>query len=111
MKKTVNALLLVCIIMSATSCTSNYENMETFDNGRCLKWGDITYTYYSVLPDYSLIGKQIGITDGDKDGRIYEVKGYDTSEWLIDYYNTEMPIASLMKADNVTNIPEKFVQQ
>jgi len=95
--------------MTFYSCTSKeYENFQELNNGSKLQRGSITYSFYGALPNNSLIGKQIGIINGDKKHKVFEVKGYSSYEWIIEYYDVIMSVYSLYKADTVTEIPDEL---
>ena len=49
-------------------------------------------------------GKQIGIVDGDKDNRVYELKGYSVDEWIVNSFPYDA--AMLLREVNVTDIPD-----
>jgi len=91
------------------SCNAKeYENFQELNNGSKLQRGNIIYSFYGALPDYSLIGRQIGTVDGDKKHKIFEVKGFSSDEWIIEYYDVIMSVHNLFKADTVTEIPDEF---
>lgn len=92
-----------------SSCTAKeYENFQELNSGSKLQRGSILYTFYSALPKDSLRGKQIGIVDGDKKHKVFEVKGFSSDEWIIEYYDVIMSVYNLYKADTVTEIPEEL---
>jgi len=103
--------LLVIILLLAffPACTAkDYENFQELDSGSRLQRGDITYSFYSALPKDSLRGKQIGIVNGDEKHKVFEVKGYSSDEWIIEYYDVIMSVYNLYKADTVTEIPDEL---
>ncbi|HHY82770.1 MAG TPA: hypothetical protein GX505_08850 [Clostridiales bacterium] len=108
MKKSL--LLIIILLMTIfSSCNDKeYENFHELNDGSKLQRGSITYSFYSALPKDSLRGKQIGIVDGDKKHKVFEVKGYSSDEWIIEYYDVMMSVYSLYKADTVTDIPDEF---
>lgn len=97
-------LISVLFLMSCTEKT--YENYQEFQNGSVLKRGSITYSFYGPLPDDALRGMQIGIVDGDKKDKVYELKGLSSGDWIIEYYDVDMSIYAVYKADTVTEIPD-----
>ena len=88
-----------------TSCFAQkeYENFEELNNGADIRQGDITYSFFSVVPDVELKGEQIGIVDGDKTHKIYS-----SDEWIIEYHDMIMSIYILYKADTVMEIPSEL---
>lgn len=91
------------------SCTDKgYENFQELNSGAKLQRGSIIYTFYSALPKDSLRGKQIGIVDSDKMHKVFEVKGFSSDEWIIEYYDVIMSVYNLYKADTVTEIPDEL---
>ena len=67
-------------------------------------WGDKTYVPYGALSAYGERGKQIGVVDGDKDDRVYELKGYSFDEWIVNSFPHDA--AMLLREVNVTDIPD-----
>lgn len=111
MKKLSLLLAIIALITFLMSCTTKeYESFQELNNGSSIQRGSITYSFYSSLPKDSLIGKQIGIVDGDKKYKVFEVKGYSSDEWVIEYYDVIMSIYNLYKADAVTEIPNELKQ-
>ncbi|HHV97891.1 MAG TPA: hypothetical protein GXX37_15770 [Clostridiaceae bacterium] len=103
--------MLVIILFMAffSSCTSKeHENFQELNSGSKLQRGNIIYSFYSALPRDSLKGKQIGIVDGDKKHKVFEVNGFSSDEWIIEYYDVIMSVYSLYKADTVTEIPDEL---
>jgi hypothetical protein len=103
-------LLSVIVLMTFfTSCAAvKYDSYKELNNGSVLQRGDITYSFYGALPGDVTRGKQIGIVNDDKKHKIYEVKGYSSDEWIIEYYDVIMSVYTLYKADTVTEIPEEL---
>ncbi len=106
MKKNLVVLTIMVIITFLTSCAAkNFESYQELENGSKLQRGDITYSFYGALPKDSLRGKQIGIVDGDKKHQVFEVKGFSSDEWIIEYYNVIMSVYAVYKADTVSETP------
>ncbi len=111
MKKLRLFLVIIALMTFFTSCNANeYENFQELNNGSKLQRGSIIYSFYSALPEDSLRGEQIGIVDGDKKYKVFEVKGFSSDEWIIEYYDVIMSVYSLYKADTVTEIPYELKQ-
>jgi len=110
MMKKLSLLFAVIMLLSCfASCNAKeYENFQELNNGSKIQRGNITYSFYGALPDYSMIGKQIGIVDGDKKHKIFEVKGFSSDEWIIEYLDVIMSVYTLYKSDTVTEIPDEF---
>ncbi|WP_341876282.1 hypothetical protein [Defluviitalea saccharophila] len=106
--------LLLCIILlmpSFSSCTAKeYENFHELNSGSKLQRGSIVYSFYSALPKEYLRGKQIGIVGRDKKHKVFEVNGFSSDEWIIEYYDVIMSVYNLYKADTVTEIPDELKQ-
>lgn len=60
------------------------------------------------MPKDSLRGKQIGIVDCDKKHKVFEVRGFSSDEWIIEYYDVIMSVYSVYKAETVTEIPDEL---
>lgn len=102
-------MVIILLMALFTSCTNKeYENFQELNSGSKLQRGSVIYTFYSALPKDSLRGKQIGIVDGDKKHKVFEVKGFSSDEWIIEYYDVIMSVYNLYKADTVTEIPEEL---
>ena len=126
MKKAMLIMLSVIIISIAISCDGCHsvaiscaggrmEDMTSFGDGigfqgNKLQWGNITYTDFGGITDMALLGKQIGIVDGNKENRVFEVKGQDNNKWLINCPTDEMGWYELYKADDVTDIPSDLAK-
>jgi len=109
MKKLFLLLVIISFMTLFSSCNDKeYENFQELNSGLKLQRGSIIYTFYSALPEDSLIGKQIGIVDGDKKHKVFEVKGFSSDEWIIEYYDVIMSVYNLYKADTVTEIPDEL---
>lgn len=108
-RKKLSLLLVIISLMIFSSCTTKeYENFQELNSGSKLQRGNIIYSFYSPLPKDSLRGKQIGIVNGDKKHKVFEVKGFSPDEWIIEYYNVIMSVYNLYKADTVTEIPDEL---
>ncbi|MDF2678615.1 MAG: hypothetical protein K0Q97_2969 [Bacillota bacterium] len=106
MKKLSFLLAIIALMTFFASCTTKeYDSFQELNNGSSLKRSNITYSFYSALPSDSLKGKQIGIVDGDKKYKVFEVKDFSSDEWIIVYYDVIMSVYSLYKADTVDEIP------
>jgi len=111
MKKISIALVLIVLFAFTTSCApkKEYENFEEYNDGSVLVHEGITYTFFGAIPNVSLRGEQFGIIDGDEKHKVYDVKGYSSDEWIIEYLDITMSTYCLYKADSVTKIPDEFV--
>ncbi len=106
MKKLCLLLNIIALMALFTACsTKEYDNFQELNNGLSLQRGNVTYSFYSALPSDLSRGKQIGIVDGDKKHKVYEIKGFSSDEWVIEYYDVIMSVYSVYKADKVTEIP------
>ena len=90
-------------------CACSQQDLEDMTSGEgdgyaTIVWGDKTYVPYGALSDYGERGKQIGIVDGDKDNRVYELKGYSADEWIVNSFSHDG--AMLLREVNVTDIPD-----
>ena len=109
MKKTLLACITIfTLIFSLCACSQQaLEDMASGedDGYATIIWGDKTYVPYGALSDeYGERGKQIGIVDGDKDSRVYELKGYSVDEWIVNSFFHDG--AMLLREVNVTDIPD-----
>lgn len=112
MKKAFFLLVAFALIVSLCACSQqDLEDMTsgTGDGYATIVWGDKTYVPYGALADYGERGKQIGIVDGDKDNRVYELKGYSADEWIVIAFTHDA--AMLFREINVTNIPDGWCSE
>lgn len=109
MKKLSLLLVIIALMTFFIACTTKkYDSFQELNNGSGLQKGKITYSFYSALSTDSLRGKQIGIVDGDKKHKIFEIKGFSSDDWVIEYYDVMMSVYSVYKADAVTEIPKEL---
>ena len=109
MKKLSLMLVVIALVAFFTSCTTKeYDNFQELNNGSSLQRGSIVYTFYGALPSDSLRGNQIGIVDGDKKHKVFEIKGFSSDEWIIEYYDVIMSIYCIYKANTVSEIPDEL---
>lgn len=96
----------MALIFSLCACSQqNLENMTsgTGNGYATIVWGEKIYVPYGALSAYGERGKQIGIVDGDKDNRVYELKGYSVDEWIVNVFPHDA--AMLCREIDVTDIP------
>ena len=114
MKKLFLAVVLFTTILAGCSSPKNLANMTmTLDirtSINYIAWDDREYAPFGIGVEH-LMGKQIGIIDGDKNDRVYAVNGYSSDEWIIEKYHTgEMDVAMLYKEKSIENIPLELQQ-
>lgn len=105
--------LLVLMLLLCAGCAE--KNLEDFSSGQdsqdiYIENGGVKYYFYGFVSGGKLTGPQIGIIDGDKSHKVYEVKGYSPGDWLLDELDVIMERGrySLWRAEHVTDIPEDF---
>lgn len=106
MKKAFFLIFIVTLIFSLCACSKpDLEDMTSGvgDGYSTIIWGDNTYVPYGALAGYGKSGKQIGIVDGDKDNRVYELNGYSAEEWIVNSIPFDAPM--LFREIDVTDIP------
>lgn len=68
----------------------------------------IIYRPYGVVGDKSMRGDKIGVRGGDSSS-IFEVKGYDSSEWVLESDSGFMSAGDMLyKAVGIQEIPAKL---
>ena len=98
-------VLAACTRQSPPISTDNYTMVENQNAGVMnLRRDGIVYEFYGAVGN-SLLSEQIGIVDGDPLAHIYEVKGFSSDEWVIEYYDVMMSTYSLWKSKDVTEVP------
>ena len=111
-------LMMITLLLSLTGCTPENQKIypdyfETVNEELgCveLTYDDVTYRPFGVLASTKLRGGQIGIRENSPDSKIHEVKGYSSSEWIIEQDTVLMGGIMLLKAVGVTNIPVELEQ-
>lgn len=93
-------------VEEASFLQGRLEQMQSFvseeKDQAGIRWEGRDYYMYAVVSK-SQVGEQIGIVDGDTDHRVYELKGYDSQEWIVDFlYSGLMDNYVLMKEEHVT---------
>ena len=118
--KSLGATLLVMIALASnlTGCTT--ENQKTYpdfletvnEELGCaeLTYDGVTYRPFGVLTSTKLRGAQIGIREDSSNIKIHEVKGYSSSEWIIEHHTVLMGGIMILKAAGVTDIPMELEQ-
>ena len=111
-------LFMIALVSILTGCSS--ETQKTYpdfaetvneDLGCAeLTYDGVTYRPFGVLTSTKLRGTQIGIRENNPDMKIHEVKGYTSSEWIIEHHTVLMGGISLWKAVAVTDIPAELEQ-
>lgn len=105
------ALFMVVLLSSCSF--KEYESMSTISDSetaviaRC----DVIYQFHGFVNGDELAGKQIGVLDGDKNHKVYRVKGFSDADWLISELDVlmERGIFSLYRAEHVDEIPVDFI--
>ena len=100
---------IVIFTLVFSLCACSQQDLEDMTSGEgdgyaTIVWGDKTYVPYGALSEYGERGKQIGIVDGDKDNRVYELKGYSVDEWIVNSFPYDA--ATLLREVNVTDVPD-----
>lgn len=113
-KQTKYWLLIALLIFLLAGCGAKpYENLSAENDAQtvAIVRADTTYEFYGFVGNKKLTGKQIGIIDGDKNHKVYQVKGYDDADWLLTELNVfmEQGTYSLFRASDVSDIPADFV--
>ena len=103
------SLFAIGILVVSMMCACSQQDLENMasvegDGYAAIVWGGKTYVPYGALAGYGERGKQIGIVDGDKDNRVYELKGYSVDEWIVNAFPYDA--AMLYKEIDVTDIPD-----
>jgi len=104
--------------LSTTSCTDAdqteypiYQVMVNEELG-CVELvhADIVFRPFGVLGSRTLRGKRIGVREDVPDAKIYEIKGYDSGEWIVEYLEVIMGGNMVFKATGVREVPAELEQ-
>jgi hypothetical protein len=136
-KKYFSVFFLVTLILSCTVCSKRNDLVNGVKIGTTgidddkfimdfiINWNGKNYVLFGSMdfvPSktktihenfFRLRGKQIGIVNNDPRNKIFVVNGYDSEEWLINYYTYNDSITQtqyLLKEENVEIIPEELEQ-
>lgn len=112
-------LLFIIVFLCFISCkTKNikYPEYTVRDNTGLgyieLVYEGITYRPYGILTLGSefnrYLSKQIGIREDNYNNKIYELIGYDSREWIVDYHDVFMGSSLLLKSIDVIDIPKEL---
>lgn len=106
------AIAAVFIFVLTACSATKYEKLYTVgeDNRVAIIREGVEYDFYGFVGNAKLTGKQIGIVDDDKDYKVFQVNGYEDTDWLLTELNVfmEKDSYSLYKAQSVKDIPEDF---
>ena len=75
-----------------------------------LTYNGVIYRPFGVLTDNKLKGIQIGVRENSINSKIYEITGYSSNEWIVEYLEVLMGTNMILKAVNVNNIPQELVK-
>ena len=111
-------LVMIVLVSNLTGCTPKNEKtypdyLETVNKELgCveLTYDGVTFRPFGVLTSTKLRGEQIGIRENNPDTKIHEVKGYSSSEWIIEQDNVLMGGIMILKAVGVADIPAELEQ-
>jgi hypothetical protein len=114
-------LVIIIVFLCFICCKANnikYPEYKVINNISlgCIElvYECITYRPYGILTLDSgfnkFLAKQIGIREDNTNSKIYELKGYDSSEWIVDYLDVFMGSSLLLKSIDVIDIPKELVR-
>jgi len=115
-KRMIAISLAVVFALTLAACSPNdtidYPKYSVVDNNELgcveLVYEGITYRPFGVFGHNKLRGAQIGVRDDSSDSKICEIKGYSSSEWIVDYLDGLMGGNMIYKAVGVTEIPTEL---
>lgn len=112
-------LIFIFIVLNLGACNFNtqtdYPKYKAVENAELnvieLYHENIIYRPYGIFTDNKYRGEQIGIREDEPQSKICKAKGYDSSEWIIEYLDVFMGGGDMLfKAIDVTKIPSEFEQ-
>jgi len=115
----ISFLLIIIFFLCFISCKtknikySEYKVRDNIELG-CIElvYEGITYRPYGILTLGSrfnkYLSKQIGIREDNYNNKIYELIGYDSREWIVDYHDVFMGSSLLLKSIDVIDIPKEL---
>ena len=119
--KSLVSMFFACafMVLSLSACNvhveGEYVEYATNENETlgCIELSrlDIVYRPYGVIPNNEFRGDQVGLRDDNPDSILCQVKGYSTSEWILEYTDVFMDGGDMLfKAVGVTDIPEELIK-
>lgn len=107
MKKIFGYVLLLGVLLIFVSCsTTKLETMKYDDsNPPHLLWYKNEYSYYGIISEDNVIGKQIGTVTGLRNSKVFELKEQSSQKWLVVADSDEMTVYVLYKETSVLDIP------
>ena len=105
-------LLVLAIAAGCSSDTGNQEpvifQQKENEDYVSIIWNDREYVPYCAISPTER-GEYLGYMEDDPDVEIYELDGYSSEEWIIDYLNLKScGEAMLYKEVSVRDIPDGF---
>ena len=109
-------LLIIIVFLCFISCKANNKKYPEYSvkvntELGCIElfYEGITYRPYGIFTSFNkLNAKQIGINDNSPNSQIYELKGYDSREWIVEYLDVLMGTNRLLKSIDVIEIPKEL---
>ena len=109
-------LLIIIVFLCFISCKANNKKYPEYSvkvntELGCIElfYEGITYRPYGIFTSFNkLVAKQIGINDNSPNSKIYELKGYDSREWIVEYLDVLMGTNRLLKSIDVIEIPKEL---
>lgn len=112
-----NVIMMILIVLCFSGCGSEVKNEITIFHQKVneqylsIIWDDREYVPYCAI-EPSKRGEYLGYMENDSNVEIYELDGYSSEEWIIDYLNLEIGgEAMLCKEVSVQNIPDGFYSE
>lgn len=110
--------MLVLIVLCFSGCGSEANNneitifrQETNGQYASIIWDDREYVPFCAI-EPGKRGEYLGYMEDDPDVKIYELEGYSSEEWIIEYLDLGIcSEAMLSKEISVQNIPEGFYSE
>lgn len=118
MKKRMNIIMMTLIVLCLCGCSSESNNnqsiifhQEVNEQYLSIIWDEREYVPYCAI-EPNKRGEYLGYIEDDSDVKIYELDGYSSEEWIIDYLNLGIGgEAMLYKEISVQNIPDGFYSE
>ncbi|WP_461257637.1 hypothetical protein, partial [Treponema sp. R80B11-R83G3] len=105
-KLKITILVLNMFILCLIGCKADKQNYPEYSvkvNSELgcaeLLYEGVKYRPYGILKPFNkFIAKQIGIREDSANSKIYELKGYNSREWIVDYLDVLMPTNMIFKS-------------
>ena len=105
-------IILSILVTLFLSCKPNYNKeypiylISQNNDLNCIEltYNNITYRPFGVLHNNKLKGTQIGVRENSPNSKIYEINGYSSNEWIVEYLEVLMQCQQVKLLNSINNL-------